>query len=464
MADWLTLLPALVAIAIVLWRKEVILALLLSLCCAELLIFIQAGNSLTPSLLLDAPLQTLERIVSVPTSADNARLLMFCLLIGGLLAYMRYSGGVSAMVEIFVKRGVAKTPRQAGLLTFFTGVAIFIESNLSALVSGIISRGLFDKFKMSRARLAYIVDSTSAPACVLLLLNGWGAYILGLISTYNLDKNPISVLIGSIPLNFYALLTLAVVFYTIISGKTYGPMRTADKELRTLDHSHTELETPPTKASFMLIPLLTLAFSMVGFMLITGNGRLVDGSGSKSVLYATTMACLVAYCMMLFSRRFSHHQLVDIGFKGMNELLPLVTIVLLSLALGTSLKMLGTGTFIASIVNDNVPLVTIPALLFLSGALISFTTGTSWGTFAILIPIGMPMVELLGLPPELVLAAILSGGVFGDHCSPISDTTVVSSLAAGCDLLEHVKTQLPYAIFCGLLALATFFIAGVIMI
>lgn len=463
LADWLSLLPALVAITVVIWRKEVILALLVALCCSELLIFIQTGHGLNTSLALDAPLQTLERIVAVTASEGNARLLMFCLLIGGLLAYMRDSGGVSAMVEVFVKKGVAKTPRQAGLLTFFIGVGIFIESNLSSLVSGIISRGLFDRFKMSRAKLAYIVDSTSAPACILLLLNGWGAYILGLISTYNLEQNPVSILIGTIPLNFYALFTLAVVIYTIVSGKTYGPLKKAEQGLHK-HQAHTEIETAPTHASFMLIPLLTLALSMVGFMLLTGNGKLVDGSGSKSVLYATTMACLVTYCMLLFSRRFNHHQLVDIGFKGMSELLPLVTIVLLSLALGASLQSLGTGTFIASIVSDNVPLVFIPALLFLAGALISFTTGTSWGTFAILIPIGMPMVELLGLPPELILAAILSGGVFGDHCSPISDTTVVSSLAAGCDLLEHVKTQLPYAIFCGMLALLTFFIAGVIMI
>ena len=203
---------------------------------------------------------------------------------------------------------------------------------------------------------------------------------------------------------------------------------------------------------------------MLGFMLLTGNGQLVQGSGSKSVLYATALSCVVVYCMMLLSKRFAHQQLVDIGFKGISELLPLVTIVLLSLALGSSLKLLGTGTFIASIVDQNLPQVLIPALLFLAGALISFTTGTSWGTFAILIPIGMPMVTLLGLPPQLVLAAILSGGVFGDHCSPISDSTAVSSVAAGCDLLEHVKTQLPYALVCGAIALLSFVIAGVLMI
>lgn len=463
MANWLTLLPAIVAIAVVLWRKEVILALLLSLCTAELLIFIQQGQTLGAGLFLDGSIQTLERIVEVTADAGNARILMFSLLVGGLLAYLRYSGGVTAMVDLLVKKGIARNARQAGLLTFGISFFTFIESNLSSLTKGISTRGLFDKFQMSRARLAYIIDSTSSPICIIILLNGWGAYVLGLLSSYELPMPAISVLLGSIPLNFYALFTLAVVLYTIISGKVYGPLRRA--ELKGHRQSeHTELETPASHPAYMLVPLLTLVFSMIAFMLMTGNGNLVQGSGSKSVLYATVLACLVAYSMLLWRRRFTHQQLVNIGFKGISELLPVVTIVLLSMALGTSLKVLGTGTVIAGMVDQNIPHFFIPALLFLAGSLMSVTTGTSWGTFAILIPIGIPMVTLLGLPPQLVLAAILSGGIFGDHCSPISDSTAVSSVAAGCDLLEHVKTQLPYALFCGALAFLAFALAGWLMI
>nr|WP_269836614.1 Na+/H+ antiporter NhaC family protein [Rheinheimera soli] len=316
---------------------------------------------------------------------------------------------------------------------------------------------------MSRARLAYIVDSTSAPICILVLLNGWGAYVLGLLSTYNLPESAISVLIGSIPLNFYALFTLMVVFYTIYTDKVYGPMKQAEIDLNTVS-SHSDIEIAPSSMSLMLVPLLTLVLGMVAFMLWTGNGSLVEGSGAKAALYATTLACVVAYGLMAYSRKFNHQQLVTIGFKGMSELLPLVSIVLLSLALGSAMKDLGTGLYVASFVKESTPLVLIPALLFIAGAIISFTTGTSWGTFAILIPIGMPLVEMLGLPPSLLLAAILSGGIWGDHCSPISDTTVVSAVASGCDLLEHVKTQLPYALFCGALALIAFLISGWLMI
>nr|WP_269822763.1 Na+/H+ antiporter NhaC family protein [Rheinheimera faecalis] len=457
------MLPAILAIAVVIWRKEVVLALILAVACAEVLLYLKQPELSVFGALLHGPVQSLERIISVTSSADNSRILLFSLLIGALMAFMRDSGGVSAMVDWFIRKGVARSKRQAGFISYGIGILVFIESNLSALTAGIVSRGLYDKFKMSRARLAYIVDSTSAPICILILLNGWGAYVLGLLSTYNLPESAVSVLIGTIPLNFYALFTLIMVFYTIYTDKVYGPMKQAEIELNTVA-SHSDIDTPPSSVSLMLVPLLTLIVGMVGFMLWTGNGSLVEGSGAKAALYATTIACVVAYGLMAWSRRFSHQQLVTIGFRGMGELLPLVSIVLLSLALGSAMKDLGTGAYVASFVKESTPLVLIPALLFIAGAIISFTTGTSWGTFAILIPIGMPLVEMLGLPPSLILAAILSGGIWGDHCSPISDTTVVSAVASGCDLLEHVKTQLPYALFCGLLALIAFLISGWVMI
>ncbi|MBL4682046.1 MAG: Na+/H+ antiporter NhaC family protein, partial [Pseudomonadales bacterium] len=176
--------------------------------------------------------------------------------------------------------------------------------------------------------------------------------------------------------------------------------------------------------------------------------------------YATSSACLVAYLMMLGQGTFSHIQLVKIGFNGMGELLPLVAILLLSLALGASLRELGTGQFVASLVSEHLSPIMIAPVLFLVGALISFSTGTSWGTFAILIPLGVPLITSLNLPPGFILSAILGGGVFGDHCSPISDTTAVSALASGCDLLEHVRTQLPYALFTGSIAFVAYIICG----
>ncbi|NVK25100.1 MAG: sodium:proton antiporter [Gammaproteobacteria bacterium] len=461
MQDWLTVLPPLLAIAVVLWKKEVILALLVAIFSSELLILITESQSQTA--ISSFALAGIERIIGVFESGGNTRILIFSLMVGALLAFMKYSGGVTATVNFLIEKGLSGNARRSRLLAFFTGVIIFIESNLSVLMAGILSRGLFDKFKMSRARLAYIIDSTSAPICILLLMNGWGAYVLALLGEYELNDSSVSILIQTIPLNFYALFTLIIVLYTIIADKTHGPLKQAELQ-QNKNEQHAELEVPASKPSFMLIPLFTMSFSMVGFMFLTGNGDFTAGSGSKSVLYATSLACIVAYAMMVGSGRFSHQQMTGFGFKGMSELLPLVSIVLLSLALGSSLKQLGTGIFISGIVAENLPYFLIPAVIFIAGALMSFSTGTSWGTFAILIPIGMPLVINLGLPAPLILAAILGGGIWGDHCSPISDTTAVSAVASGCDLLEHVKTQLPYALFAGGLTLFAYVLAGLIMI
>jgi tetracycline resistance efflux pump len=455
---WYSILPPVIAIIIVFWRKEVILALVLAILCAEVLLAYQNQTGF----LFAGAIGSIDRVIEIVTSASNSRILIFSVLIGALLAYMRYSGGVTATVEMLINKGVAKSRRQVGLITMFTGIVVFIESNLSVLASGILARGLFDKFKMSRARLAYIIDSTSAPICILILLNGWGAFILALLSNYELEQSPASILWGTIPLNFYAIIALLIVLYTILADKVHGPMKEAEEKLEKLEGE--QLPVAATKARFMLLPLASMIFGMIGFMLWTGNGDLANGSGSKSVLYATVLACFVAYMLLLSSKQYSHKELVDTGFKGMGEILPLVTIVLFSLTLGASLKELGTGIFVANIVGDYLPISLIVPVLFLAGAIMSFTTGTSWGTFAILIPIGVPLIQTLGLPPSLVMAAILGGGIFGDHCSPISDTTAVSSIASGCDLLTHVRTQMPYALVGGVLAFVCYFVASLLMV
>jgi tetracycline resistance efflux pump len=455
---WYSILPPIIAIIIVFWRKEVILALVAAILSAEWLLAYQNKTEV----LFTGTIGSIERVIEIVVSASNSRILLFSLLIGAMLAYMRYSGGVTATVELLINKGVAKSKKQVGLLTMFTGTVVFIESNLSVLASGILARGLFDKFKMSRARLAYVIDSTSAPICILILLNGWGAFILALLSNYEFEQSAVSILWGTIPLNFYAIIALVLVLYTILADKVHGPMKDAEHELAKLEGEQVPVQ--PTKARFMLLPLASMILAMIGFMLWTGNGDLASGDGSKSVLYATVFACFVAYILLLSSKHFSHKELVDTGFKGMGEILPLVTIVLFSLTLGASLKELGTGIFVAGMVGDYLPISLIVPVLFLAGGMMSFSTGTSWGTFAILIPIGVPLIQTLGLPPSLVIAAILGGGVFGDHCSPISDTTAVSSIASGCDLLTHVRTQMPYALFGGVLAFLGYFIASLIMI
>ena len=458
---WLTLLPALVAIAFVFWRKDVVTALVLGLFVSEWLLAINQGNYSPVSGFFAG----IERQVSVLSSPGNARLILFSLLIGAVLAFMQYSGGVSALVQRLVNSGFASSARRSGLLSFFTGVIVFIESNLSVLTAGILSRGLFDRFNMSRARLAYIIDSTSAPICILILLNGWGAFILGIISEFSRDQSPVGILIATIPLNVYALSTLLVVFYTVWSGKVYGPLKIHEQtqQQTAAIQSLPELEQAG-RARDMLIPLAVLVIGMLLFMLFTGNGNIMAGSGSKSVLYATILAIIAGFLLLIQQKRFAYRQVVDMGFKGISDVLPLVAILFLSIGLGASVRELGTGVFISSLVADYLPLFMVPAVVFLAGAFASFSTGTSWGTFALLVPIAMPISIELNLPPSLILAAILGGGIFGDHSSPLSDTTAVSSLAAGCDLLDHVKTQLPYALACGVFSFFAYMVIGWLMI
>jgi Na+/H+ antiporter NhaC len=463
---WLTILPPIIAIAVVLWRKEVILALLIALLSAEILIGMQGGFQISE--LGYGFINTTERIAATLADLGNSRILIFCLLVGTLIAFMQYSGGVSATVQMLIDKGISKTGRSAGVITSLIGVVIFIETNLSILTSGIFARGLFDKFHMSRVRLAYIIDSTSAPISILILFNGWGAFIYGLLKTYDIE-NPMLLMMGTIPFNFYAIITLVIVAYTVWTGNVFGPMKKFEKnqeilEARSLEARSLEENIAPTKARFMIVPLAAMILSVFGFMLWTGNGDMTAGSGSQSVLYATVLACIIGYMMLLFYKRFDHDQMLELSFKGMNELLPVVIILLLSMTLGNSLKLLGTGVFVAGLVSDNIPLIFIVPLLFITSSLMAFSTGTSWGTFGIMIPIGVPLFQQLGLPPELVISAVLGGGVFGDHCSPISDTSVVSAMASGCTLIDHVKTQIPYSLFGGAVTVVLYIIASVILI
>ena len=450
MFDWIVVLPPILAIGIALWRKEVIISLLAALFLSEWMI-----ASFHPG---RAFMQLIERIVTVFESPSNTSILLFSLMVGALIEYIKTSGGVSAVVQRLSSIGLTKTPRQVGMLTSITGILIFIETNLSILTAGILSRGLFDKFNMSRERLAYIVDSTCAPVAVLILLNGWGAYLLGLIGNYDI-ANPVSVLAATVPLNFYALLTLGVVFYTVITGKVYGPMKRQETYNTDTDLDDTE---EPTKARYMLVPLIVMTVGILFFLWLTGDGNIMDGSGATSVLWATSLAIAVGYLLLRFERVYTHKELVDLSFEGMSNLLPLVTIVLLSITLGVSLRELGTGTYISSLIGSYLPTFLITPLIFVAAGAIAFTTGTSWGTFALMIPIGIPLALDVTLSTPLVLSAIIGGGVFGDHCSPISDTTLMSSLAAGCEHLDHVKTQLPYALTTGGVTFVLYLLAGLI--
>lgn len=455
--EWLTVIPPLVALGVAILTRNVYWALGIAIWLSETFI---AGYN--PAL---GVLASVDRAVGVFGSADNTRILLFCLIIGALIAYMQHSGGIKGMVERLYTTGLASTPRRAGIISAVSGMLIFVETNVSLLASGVMGRPLFDRLQVSRARLAYIIDSTCAPISVLVLLNGWGAYLAGLIANEGIDS-PFTLLFQTIGFNFYPILTLIGVFLTVCIGRTIGPMAKVERAY-SVPATHTQHDMPasdtdpahPDRALYMALPVLVLVGGALAFMVWTGEGDIRRGSGSASILYAVILATALALMFTILSRR-GKGQTIEIGFKGMGELLPAVAVTFLALALGDSLRALGTGSFIASMAGSMPAPFTIPALLFITASITSFTTGTSWGTYGILVPIAVPLAIGAGIPLPLVIAAVMGGGVFGDHCSPISDTTIIASLAAGCDHIEHVRTQLPYALLAGIGAIGLYLGAG----
>lgn len=452
-----TLLPPIVAIFIAVWKRNAILALsvgilLTWLLNAELNVVIAAQD-------------TFVNLWKVVSSDGNRRIIIFSLLIGSLLALMKQSGGVNAFIERLAQKRLVTNKRQASLLPSFIGTSIFTDTNLSMFTAGIASQNLFDKYGMSRARLAFILDSTCSPISILLLVNGWGAYVLGLLDGYQLSDT-VGVLIDTIFYNFYPIIILIMVYYTAISTRVFGPM----KHSQPLKVSNNETNNEPmlanitTKARYLVIPLVGICVITIALLLYSGNGDIRKGSGSWSVMWAVISCYLILVTMLLKDRVFDIKKIVTISVNGMKDLMPVVIILVLSFSFGDAVKAFGTGTFVSELLGNDFPVILIAPLLFITAGVMAFATGTSWGTFAVLIPIALPLAATTGLEPAFLVAAVLGGGIFGDHSSPISDSTIVASMASGCDHIEHVKTQLPYNLVAGVVTIIGYILYGIIAV
>ena len=466
---WTSVIPPLLAIGLAIVTRQVILSLSIGLWMGAWLL--GSGNPLV------AIPQAIDAVINVFTDPGDTRVLVFTLVIGGLIATIEKLGGVRGFIHLLQERKWVTGPGRAQWLAFGTGVVVFIESNITLLIAGAISRPLFDRYRVSREKLAYIIDATSAPICVLIPLNAWGAVIVSLLASSGIE-NPIDVFIGAILLNFYAIFAVLVCALVIWSDFDIGPMRAAQKRTAEgkflwpnatpmVDPSLIEAEQsrqPQDSAKLMLLPVLALVLSMPLGLFITGEGDLTAGSGSTSVLWAVLIALGVAWAIVLGSRRATLETLMQLFLKGAGGLLPVAMILLFSLALGDVANALGTGVFVAQLAQETIPSALLLPLLFLLSAFIAFSIGSSWGTFAIMIPLAMQIVAALDMNASVFLAAVLSGAVFGDHASPISDTTVVASMAAATDHIDHVRTQLPYALISAGLATVAFFVSGLVLL
>ena len=466
---WTSVIPPLLAIGLAIATRQVILSLSIGLWMGAWLL--GSGNPLA------AIPQAIDAVINVFTDPGDTRVLVFTLVIGGLIATIEKLGGVRGFIHLLQEKKWVTGPGRAQWLAFGTGVVVFIESNITLLIAGAISRPLFDRYRVSREKLAYIIDATSAPICVLIPLNAWGAVIVSLLASSGI-ANPIDVFIGAILFNFYAIFAVLVCALVIWSDFDFGPMRAAQKRTAEgrflwpnatpmVDPSIIEAEQsrqPQDSAKLMLLPVLALVLSMPLGLYVTGEGDLTAGSGSISVLWAVLIALGVAWAIVLGSRRATLESLMQLFLKGAGGLLPVAMILLFSLALGDVANALGTGVFVAQLAQETIPSALLLPLLFLLSAVIAFSIGSSWGTFAIMIPLAMQIVAALDMNASVFLAAVLSGAVFGDHASPISDTTVVASMAAATDHIDHVRTQLPYALISAGLATVAFFISGLVLL
>ncbi len=422
--------------------------------------------------------ETVEATVRVLASPGDAKVIMFTLVMGALIATLGSSGGVAGFVAWLERNRWVTNGRRAQLLAWVAGVVIFIESNITVLVAGSVARPLFDRFRVSREKLAYLIDSTSAPICILVPLNAWGAYNLRLLAGEGIgDSAAWMLLLKSILFNFYSFAAVVLALAVALFRLNWGPMKRAEARAsrgevlrpgatpmmdeEVLGGSGDPAVRP--RAANMIVPIAVLVALMPAGLWATGDGDLRAGDGSTAVLWASLGALASAWLLLLAQRASTVDKLVRTALKGAGGLVPLALILVLALALKEVANELGTGAYVAGVAEGALPPAVFLPLVFAVSSAVAFSIGSSWGTFAIMIPIAVPAAGMMDLPPAPFLAAALSGGIFGDHCSPVSDTTIVSSMASATDHVDHVRTQLPYALAGGAAATACFALTGALL-
>jgi tetracycline resistance efflux pump len=475
--EWIVLLPPILAIGLALWTKEVYLSLLAGLLLGTTILV--GGNPIL------GIRELIDQLVAVFEDPSNTRILLFSLLVGGLIALVQASGGVNGFIEWASRKGWGQTRRGAELLAWGIGMVIFVESSITCLIVGAINRPLFDRLKIPREKLAFYCDSTSAPVCMSIPLNGWGAFVLGLLAAQGITDGGVGLLVAALALNFYAILAILFSLMMAITGWRFGSMKTAEVRAETtgqlirpgasplVAEEIVELEpvaASGNKARHLLVPILVMVGTIFFGLYITGEGAIMRGSGSTSVLWAVIAAIGIAMIMYALPGSGRDGRVLmnptdsmALVLKGSGGLIGMVVLVALAFALGQVSRALEMGPYIISVVGTGWPTWWLPAIVFLMGAFVSFTLGSSWTGYAILIPIALPLAEGLGLSMPLMLGAVLSGGVFGDHASPLSDTSLISSMSAASDHVDHINTQMPYALTVGGVTLVAFLVAGLVM-
>ncbi|WP_295052360.1 Na+/H+ antiporter NhaC family protein [Sulfuricurvum sp.] len=406
----------------------------------------------------------LERFSALLSEAWVLKTLAFAIMVGSVMALIERSGGVDGLVhELSVKRSWVQSKRGALMPSFIAGIIVFIESSITSLVAGAIGRPFCDRYGISRAKLAFVCDSTSAPVCSLIPLNGWGALLLGLIGgqiTAGLISGESATwLIESITFNFYAFAALIVTFIAVWFEIDIGPMRHA-----TIVPPAIECEDDRGHVGLFLWPMIWMIGGVVAFMIVTGGGDIIKGSGSTSIFYTLIITLILMWGYYGIKKALTTREFFSTSWIGAKTMAPIAAILLFAFAIGGVSSDMEVGRYLASFIGDYLPASYLAGAIFVLAAVIAFATGTSWGTFSIMLPIAVPLAVGLDAPIALCMGAVISGGVFGDHCSPISDTTIISAMASGCEVGEHTRTQLPYALIAAGISLVLFILFGIALV
>lgn len=449
---FISLLPPLLAIGLAVWSKQVYPSLFLGIWLAWTIL--ADWNPVTGLVL------AVDGLVGVFADPDRAMIIMLTVMIGALLTLTQHTGGMSGFVDWVTQRGFVRSPRSAGSLAWGLSLIIMVESTIGILVAGAVTRPLFDRLKMSRERLSYLLDAMCSPKTMLLPLNTFGAYVLGLLITQGVES-PVALLATATPLNFYAILAVASALVVGTTDRSFGPMAVAERRVKEEGKVLREGAEPlvagealtiPVKAGIvpsplnLVVPVAAMVVALPVLLIVTGGGNLTRGNGSASAFWAVLIGLSLGVLMYRLRGMVTLSETTDMFMKGVGGMVPVGLLLLLAFGIGDVCQALGTGPYVARVAEAGLSPGLVPALLFITAGITAFSTGTSFGTWAIMIPIVVPMTVLIDLHPGLAVGAVLSGGLFGDHSSPISDSTIIATMAAGTDHIDHVRTQLPYTL------------------
>ncbi len=458
---WLSILPPLIAIVLALLTKEVYSSLFIGLFSGVLIYAFSTGGSI-----VSATATTFDMMYS--KIADNAYMIIFLALLWAVVVLVSKSGGSEAYGRWAGKR--LKNKRSAALATSLLGVLIFIDDGFNCLTVGTVMRPITDRLRISREKLAYIIDATAAPVCIIAPVSSWAVAVASEVS----ETNGFHAFLSTIPYNLYALLTIIMVVFIGLTSMDFGPMKRAElaaAQAAAQEETAEEQASGKSRVIDLVLPILVLIVCAILGMAYVG-GFFQGVSFSEAIGYNPTAGLtlgafaglVMAFVLYIPRRLMTPKQFVDNIVSGIGNIVPPMLILILSWSLGgVCRQLIGTSVFISGFITTaHLPLGLLPFLVFVVAALMSFSMGTSWGTFGMLIPIVTMICSAEGAGALLIptLGATLAGSVYGDHCSPISDTTILASTGAMCEHIKHVETQLPYATLVAAVCAVGYLIAG----